>query len=84
MKTPRHFPFDLPLSEQIVFVLSSLKQATASDIAVELMELKGISTEDGLEDLSITIDKEMEKLLEAKRIEQQQSKTETVYTLANN
>jgi hypothetical protein len=48
------------------------------------MELKGISTEDDLEDLSITIDKEMEKLLEAKRIEQQQSKTETVYTLANN
>lgn len=38
---PTHFAESLPLPEQILFVLSLLKKATADEIAMEIMELKG-------------------------------------------
>jgi hypothetical protein len=65
MQTPQHFSDSLSLSEQILYALATLKEATADPIVTELMELRGIATEDGLEDLTIDINKELEKLFEA-------------------
>lgn len=81
MKTPQHFPFDLPLDDQIIYVLLSLKKATTNEIVTELMELKGIATEDGLEDLSVDVSKELSKLLETRQIKEEFNETETVYCL---
>lgn len=79
MQTPQHFSDSLSLSEQILYALATLKEATADTIVTELMELRGIATEDGLEDLTIEINKELEKLVEAGRIRKECSQNESVY-----
>ena len=79
MQTPQHFSDSLSLSEQILYALATLKEATADTIVTELMELRGIATEDGLEDLTIDINKELEKLFEAGRIKKESSQNESVY-----
>jgi hypothetical protein len=79
MQTPQHFSDSLSLSEQILYALATLKEATADTIVTELMELRGIATEDGLEDLTIEINKELEKLFEAGRIRKEGSQNESVY-----
>jgi len=80
MQTPQHFSDSLSLSEQILYALATMKEATADTIVTELMELRGIATEDGLEDLTIDINKELEKLFEAGRIKKEGSQNESVYT----
>ena len=79
MQTPQHLSDSLSLSEQILYALATLKEATADTIVTELMELRGIATEDGLEDLTIDINKELEKLFEAGRIKKESSQNESVY-----
>jgi hypothetical protein len=79
MQTPQHFSDSLSLSEQILYALATLKEATADTIVTELMELRGIATEDGLEDLTIEINKELEKLFESGRIRKEGSQNKSVY-----
>lgn len=62
MNIPKHFSAQQPLSEQVLYVLTLLKKATAQQIAMELTELKGISTEEGVADLNIEVEDTLQKL----------------------
>lgn len=65
MLIPEHFTKQLSLKEQILFVLSILKKATADEVAIELMELKGVATEEGVANLTIEVKNELKKMQEA-------------------
>lgn len=58
MVIPEHFKNELSLREQILFVLSILKKATADEMTMELMELEGIATEEGVANLTIEVKNE--------------------------
>lgn len=59
---PKHFSEELPFEQQLLYALSKLKKGSANEIAIELMELKGVSTEDGVADLTQQTEKQLEKL----------------------
>lgn len=50
------------LREKILYVLSTMKKASAGEAALEIMELDGVSSEDGVADITHDIDEEMKKL----------------------
>jgi len=62
MVVPSNFSVNLSLGEKIVYVLSLLKKATADEIAMEIMELEGVSTEEGVAELTIEVQQELQKL----------------------
>lgn len=62
MNVPAQYSDKLPLREQILYVLSVLKKGAASEVAMELMELKGVSSEEGVAELTIETEQELEKL----------------------
>ncbi len=70
MLLPEHFTKQLSLKEQILFVLSILKKATADEVTMELMELKGIATEEGVANLTIEVKNELKKMQEAHLLKQ--------------
>jgi hypothetical protein len=51
-----------PLRNKILYVLSIMEKASPHEVAAEIMELDEISTEDGVEDISIDIEGELDKL----------------------
>ncbi|MGN6619228.1 MAG: hypothetical protein ACTHJ5_18780 [Ilyomonas sp.] len=53
---------DLPINQKIRYVLSLLKKATADEITMEIMELQGISTEEGVAALTIEITEALDKM----------------------
>ena len=63
MTIPKQFDQAVTFSEQVLYVLSVIKKASATELAIELMELKGISSEDGVAELTIQTEKELESLL---------------------
>lgn len=68
----------LPLQDRIMQVLSLMKKGSPNEIAIELMELQGISTEEGVEELAVETEEELEKLCEAgvvERIKEHRQKT---------
>ena len=62
MTIPQHFSDNLSFEQQLLYALSKLKKGSVNEIAIEIMELKGISTEDEVEDLTIQTKKQLEKL----------------------
>lgn len=62
MKLPEHFSDDLSLRDRILFVLTKLQKGSADEVAMEIMELQGISTEDGVADLTEETKQELIKL----------------------
>ena len=60
---PQHFSPSLSFEQQLLYALSKLKKGSAGEIASQLMELEAISTEEGVADLTIHTEKELEKLL---------------------
>jgi hypothetical protein len=63
MIIPAHFSDKLPLREQILYVLSVVKKGAPSEVAAELMELRGVSSEEAVADLTMDTQQELEKLL---------------------
>lgn len=61
-KIPANFSEGLSFEQQIFFVLSKLKKGSAGEIAAELMELKGVASEDGVADLITHVERQLEKL----------------------
>lgn len=57
-----------PLQDSILEILSILKEGTADEIAMEIMERKGISSEEGVADLTMDTKKELKKLCEAGKV----------------
>jgi hypothetical protein len=59
---PQHYSSALSFEQQLLYALSKLKKGSAGEIAIELMELQGVSTEEGVADLTIHTEKQLEKL----------------------
>jgi hypothetical protein len=59
---PQHYSTTLSFEEQVLYVLSHLRRGSLSEIAIELMELQGVSTEEAVADLTIYTEKQLEKL----------------------
>jgi hypothetical protein len=54
MNLPPGFSNQLSLDEKVLYVLSLLKRATADEVAMEIMELQGTTTEEGVAELTIS------------------------------
>ena len=70
-----------PLQEMILHALGIMKKGSADEIAMEIMEEKGISTEEEVAELIIETKEELEKLLESgvvKKIKPHREKTRYV------
>ena len=65
MDIPAHFSNKLSFSEQVMYVLSLMKKGAASEVTMELIELKGVSSEEGVAELTIETEHELEKLADA-------------------
>jgi len=59
---PQHYSEQLSFEQQLLYALSLLRKGSAGEIAAELMELQGVSTEDGVADLTVHAEKQLEKL----------------------
>jgi len=71
-----------PLRDKILYVLSVIEKASPHEVATEIMELDEISTEDGVEDISIDIESELDKLYqEGKIIKLKEHRQKPRYTL---
>ncbi|WP_460570024.1 hypothetical protein [Flaviaesturariibacter terrae] len=62
MNVPAHYSESLPLREQSLYVLSLMRKGAASEVAAELMELRGTAAEDGVADLTIEVARELDQL----------------------
>lgn len=50
------------LREKILYVLSTMKKGSAGEVALEVMELDGVSSEDGVADMATDTSEELKKL----------------------
>lgn len=64
MATNEKYDKSKPLRDKILYVLSVMEKASPHEVAGEIMELDEISTEDGVEDISIDIENELNELHE--------------------
>lgn len=62
MTVPQHFSTELSLRQQVVYVLSLQKKETPEEITMELIELRGIASEDRVADLTTRIENELQKM----------------------
>jgi hypothetical protein len=63
-----HFPETATLREKILYILTVLHKASADEVAMELMEMQGIASEEGVANLTIDVEEEMQKLQEQGKI----------------
>lgn len=68
MNMPVHFSDKLPLREQILYVLSLMKKGAATEVAMGLIELKGVSSEEGVAELTVQVEQELEKIFETEAV----------------
>ena len=66
---PQHFDEKQTLSEKIVYTLSLMHKGSAEEIAAEIAELQGIASEEGIAEINIAVEKEVEKLQEGGTLE---------------
>jgi hypothetical protein len=69
MAIPDKYDGAKSLKEKILYVLSKLEKGSADEVAMEVMELDGISTEDGVGDITKDINDELHKMLEEGEVE---------------
>ena len=60
---PSDYAAACSLKDKILYTLSLLHKASAEEVAMEIAELQGIASEDGLSDLVADTKEEMEKLM---------------------
>jgi len=54
MNLPAGFSIHLTTDQKVLYALSLLKRATADEVAMEIMELQGTTTEEGVAELTIS------------------------------
>lgn len=59
---PQHFPETASLREKVLYMLSVLHKASADEVAMEIMELQGIASEESVAALTIDVDEEIQRL----------------------
>jgi DNA-binding PadR family transcriptional regulator len=60
----KHFSEASSIRDMILYVLSVMHKGSAAEVAAEIVELQGIASEEEVADITITIEQELEKLLE--------------------
>ncbi|HEY1114008.1 MAG TPA: hypothetical protein VGE66_10620 [Chitinophagaceae bacterium] len=63
-KIPAHFNEAGSLRDKIRYVLSVMHKGSAKEIAAEVVELQGIASEDGVEEITVDVESELEKMNE--------------------
>jgi len=61
---PKHFNEADTLREKVQYVLTVLNKASADEVAMEIMELQGIASEEGVAALTIDVEEELAKMNE--------------------
>lgn len=62
MERPNKYAAAKSLGEKILYLLSIMEKGAAPELAMEVAEMDGISSEEGLADLTLSIEQELEKL----------------------
>ena len=62
MATTLNYNSSGSLREKILYVLSTMKKGSAGEVALEVMELDGVSSEDGVADMATDTNEELKKL----------------------
>jgi hypothetical protein len=76
MDTKGQFSDTDSFREQVLYVLSHLKKGSADEVAMELMELKGIASEEGVAELTIETEQELLRLMEEGKLQLVREKRE--------
>jgi hypothetical protein len=85
MNIPENYSGDLSLNEKALYVLSLLKKATADEVAMEIMELQGTSSEEGVADLTIATAEALKYLQHEGPVKMEtESDKQTRYSLKKN
>lgn len=85
MNVPVNFSSSLPVNEKAVYVLSILKKATADEVAMEIMELQGVASEEGVADLTIEITEALKEMQHEGVVKMEtESDKQTRYSLKKN
>ena len=71
------------LRDKVLYVLSVQEKGSANEVAMEIMELEGISTEEGVADLTREIEKEMARLREEGMVEKLKEHRQKVRYVVN-
>lgn len=79
MIIPNKYSSQLSLREQISYVLCLLKKATADEVSMELMELRGLSTKEGIAELTIEVENELVKMQDEHLIQRLTVPSEKTY-----
>lgn len=83
MATNDKYDKSKPLKDKILYVLSVMEKASPHEVVAAIMEMDEISTEDGVEDISIDIESELDKLYEEGKITKlKEHGQKTRYTLS--
>lgn len=61
---PKSFDEALSLRERVTYVLSIMHKGSAREVAAEVTELQGIASEEGVEEITVDTENELEKMLE--------------------
>lgn len=66
---PQSFADAATLRDKIVFTLSLMHKGSAEELASEIAELQGIASEEGMAEINVAVEAEMEKLLDEGKVE---------------
>jgi hypothetical protein len=80
---PQNFTDAATLRDKIMYTLSVMHKGSAEEIAAEIVELQGIASEEGVADLTLDVEKELQKLHDDGRVEQvKEHRQKNRYSLA--
>lgn len=66
---PQSFDAARNIREKILFTLSVMHKGSAEEIATEIVELQGTASEEGVADITIDVDAELQKLCDEGSVE---------------
>ena len=61
---PQHFTEATSLREKVLYVLSLLHKASADEVAMEIMELQGVASEEGVANLTADVEEELQHMMD--------------------
>jgi hypothetical protein len=61
---PQHFTEATTLREKVLYVLSVLQKASADEVAMEIMELQGVASEEGVANLTVDVGEELQRMMD--------------------
>ncbi len=61
---PQSFAEATTLRDKILFTLSLMHKGSAEELASEIAELQGTASEEGVAEINLAVEKELDKLLE--------------------